>query len=191
MINYLSHIIQKLAVCILGCFFVVSCENKMETLQNFDATTLGVEEGLYIESYISQSGRMKAKLTAPIMLRYLLDTPKVAFTKSLHVDFYDDTLAIETQLFAKFGEYYESKNEILLKDSVIVFNRTGDSLWTSELYWDQNKQEFFTDKPVRVKREYNNKYIHSIGIRSDQNLHNITFYKIQPDSYIMVTDSIL
>ena len=44
---------------------------------------------------------------------------------------------------------------------------------------------FFTDKPVKVKR-INVKYIHSIGIKADQTLKDITFYKIQLDSYIIV-----
>jgi hypothetical protein len=49
---------------------------------------LGVEEGKNIESYMSQGGKMKAKLTAPIMLRYMLDTPKVEFTKSYACRFF-------------------------------------------------------------------------------------------------------
>ncbi|MBX2932082.1 MAG: LPS export ABC transporter periplasmic protein LptC [Chitinophagaceae bacterium] len=190
MTKHYQHIIKYLAAFGVGCLFIIGCENKMEVLQNMDKTTLGVEEAKNIESYISQSGRMKAKLTAPLMLRYLLDTPKIEFTKTLHVDFYDDTLAIETQLDAKYAQYLEYDSKVLLRDSVVVFNRTGDTLWTPELYWDQNKQEFYTDKPVKVKREFSQKYIHSIGIRSDQNLRDITFYKIQPDSYIVITDSI-
>ncbi|MCZ2222434.1 MAG: LPS export ABC transporter periplasmic protein LptC [Chitinophagales bacterium] len=181
MISQLIHTIKNIAAIGIGCFFIISCENKIQDLQNLETTALGVEEGINIESYISQSGRMKAKLTAPLMLRYLLDTPKIEFTKSLHVDFYDDSLRVETQLNAKYAQYLETDSKVFLRDSVIVFNRTGDTLWTSVLYWDQNKQEFYTDKPVKVKREFNNKYIHSIGIRADQNLRDITFYKVQPE----------
>ncbi|GMV77949.1 MAG: hypothetical protein AMXMBFR79_10820 [Chitinophagaceae bacterium] len=189
MINTLSYIAKISAALAIGCFFLIACENKIEVVRNLGKSTLGVEEGKNIESYISQAGKVKAKLTAPLMLRYLLDTPKIEFTKSLHVDFYDDTLGIETNLFAKYGRYFENDNKVFLKDSVIVFNVSGDTLWTSELYWDQNTQGFFTDKPVKVKREFNNKYIHSIGIKADQTLKDITFYKIQPDSYIIVADS--
>lgn len=167
-----------------------SCENKIETVRDLGKATLGVEEGKNIESFISQSGKMRAKLNAPIMLRYLLDTPKIEFTKTLFVSFYDDTLGIESNLFAKYGRYLENDNKVYLKDSVVVYNIAGDTLWTSELYWNQDTEEFFTNKPVRVKRELNNKYIHSIGVRANQNLKDITFYKIQPDSYFIVSDSI-
>ncbi len=190
MISNFKHITFQKAVLVVGCFFVFSCENKIETVRDLGKATLGVEEGKNIESFISQSGKMRAKLNAPIMLRYLLDTPKIEFTKTLFVNFYDDTLGIESNLFAKYGRYLENDNKVYLKDSVVVYNIAGDTLWTSELYWNQDTEEFFTNKPVRVKREFNNKYIHSIGVRANQNLKDITFYKIQPDSYFIVSDSI-
>ncbi|HMZ45805.1 MAG TPA: LPS export ABC transporter periplasmic protein LptC [Chitinophagaceae bacterium] len=190
MISNFKHITFQKAVLVVGCFFVFSCENKIETVRDLGKATLGVEEGKNIESFISQSGKMRAKLNAPIMLRYLLDTPKIEFTKTLFVSFYDDTLGIESNLFAKYGRYLENDNKVYLKDSVVVYNIAGDTLWTSELYWNQDTEEFFTNKPVRVKREFNNKYIHSIGVRANQNLKDITFYKIQPDSYFIVSDSI-
>lgn len=167
----------------------MGCENEIKTVQDLGKRTLGIEEGKNIESYMSQSGKMRAKLKAPFMLRYLLDTPKVEFPKTMHVDFYDDTLAVESQLNCRYGRYLENDNKVFLKDSVVVFNRTGDTLWTDELYWDQIKGEFFTDKRVRVKRDFNGKYIHGIGLKSDQNFSNITIYNIQPDTYMVVPDS--
>ncbi|MBP9214736.1 MAG: LPS export ABC transporter periplasmic protein LptC [Chitinophagaceae bacterium] len=190
MINSSNKIYTGLAAIIIGCFFVVGCENEIKTVQDLGKRTLGVEEGKNIESYMSQGGKMKAKLTAPIMLRYMLDTPKVEFTKSMHVDFFDDTLAIESQLKCKYGRYLENDNKVYLKDSVIVFNRTGDTLWTEELIWDQTKAEFFTNKFVKVKKGFNSTYILGYnGLRSDQSLNNITFFSIREGSYIHIPDS--
>jgi LPS export ABC transporter protein LptC len=189
MTSRFNNIIKILAALTIGCFFVMGCENEIKTVQDLGKRTLGVEEGKNIESYMSQSGKMRAKLRAPFMLRYLLDTPKVEFPRTMHVDFYDDTLAIESQLNCKYGRYLENDNKVYLRDSVIVFNRTGDTLWTDELYWDQLKGEFFTDKRVKVKRDFNGKYIHGIGLKSDQNFSNITIYNIQPDTYMIVPDS--
>lgn len=190
MINRFNKIYDSLAAILLGCFFVVGCENEIKTVQDLGKKTLGVEEGINIESYMSQAGKMRAKLSAPYMLRYLLDTPKVEFTKSMHVDFFDDTLAIESQLSCKYGRYLENDNKVFLKDSVVVFNRTGDTLWTEELYWDQLKEEFYTNKFVRVKKGFNATYILGYGgMRSDQSLNNITFYSIREGSYYNVPDS--
>lgn len=185
-----NNIFLIIAALFVSCFFVVSCENKIETVRELGKKKLGVEEGINIESYMSQSGKMKAKLTAPLMLRYLLDTPKVEFPKTMHVDFYDSTLAIESKLNCKYGKYFENDNKVYLKDSVIVFNRKGDTLWTDELIWDQTRAEFFTDKFVKVKRGFNNTYIpaHN-GMRANQSLTNMTFFLVKDNGYIMIPDS--
>lgn len=190
MINLFNNIKTILAALTIGCFFVMSCENEIKKVQDLGKKTLGVEEGIDIESYMSQSGKMRAKLKAPFMLRYLLDTPKVEFPKTMHVDFYDDTLAIESQLNCKYGRYLENDNKVFLRDSVVVFNRTGDTLWTDELYWDQLKGEFYTNKFVRVKKGFNSTYILGYeGMRSDQTLSNITFFSVREGSYFTVPDS--
>ncbi len=166
-----------------------SCENNLKAVQDLGKSKPGVEEGKNIESFLSQSGKMKAKLVSPLMLRYLLDTPRVEFPNKLHVDFYDSLITVESQLNSKYGRYFENQNQVFLRDSVVVFSRKGDTLWTDELYWDQNKGEFFTDKRVRVKQDGNTKYIHSIGMRSNLNFTNITFYNIQSDSYMIIKDT--
>lgn len=179
-----------MAVILIGCLFIVSCENKIETVRSLGKRKLGVEEGYSIESFMSQSGKMKAKLKAPVMYRYLLDTPKVEFPNRMHVDFFDDTLAIESKMDCKYGRYLENDNKVFLRDSVVVFNRLGDTLWTDELYWDQNRNEFFTDKFVKVKKSFNQYYIlGQNGMRADQSLKNITFFSIREGSYIIIPDS--
>jgi LPS export ABC transporter protein LptC len=178
------------AALLMGCFFMCSCENNIKDVENLGKSSPGVEEGKNIESFLSQGGKMKAKLTAPLMLRYLLDTPRVEFPKTMHVDFYDSLITVESQLDSKFGRYFENENRVFLRDSVRVFSRKGDTLWTDELYWDQNKGEFYTDKKVKVRKENDAQYIHSIGMRSNLNFTNITFYNIQSDSYLRYKDSI-
>ncbi len=190
MINRFTTIPTTLAAILVGCFFVMGCENEITKVQDLGKKTLGIEEGINIESYMSQAGKMKAKLKAPFMLRYLLDTPKVEFPKTMHVDFFDDTLGIESQLNCKYGRYLESDNKVYLYDSVVVFNRTGDTLWTNELLWDQLKGEFYTDKFVKVKKGFNATYIKAYkGMRSDQTLNNIRFFEVRDDSYFIVPDS--
>lgn len=190
MINKKSHTITILTAVFIGCFFVLACENKIELVQNLGKKTIGVEEGKNIESYLSQGGKVKAKLLAPLMYRYLLDTPKVEFPAHMHVDFFDDTTGIESKMDCKYGKYFENDNKVFLRDSVVVFNRTGDTLWTNELFWDQIKGEFYTNKFVRVKKSFNANYILAHrGLRADQGLKNFTFFIIGDGSYMMVPDS--
>lgn len=186
MINAIQRARKIPAALFFGCFFVLSCENDMRDVQNFNRKSLGIEEGKNIESYLSQDGKVKAKLTAPLMLRYLQDTPKVEFPKTLHVDFYDDSTNIESKLFAKYGRYMENENKVFLRDSVVVFNMTGDTLFCKELYWDQLKATFYTDKNVIIHKP--DQKVYGSGLIADQSFKWFTI-KHPHDSYLDIPDS--
>ncbi|HEX6915632.1 MAG TPA: LPS export ABC transporter periplasmic protein LptC [Chitinophagaceae bacterium] len=162
----------------------------MREVEKFARKDIGVEEGKQIESLLSNGGVLKARLTAPVFLRYQTQVPRIEFPKTLHVDFYDSTRNIESQLFAKYGEYKENENKVYLRDSVVIFNIKGDTLFTDELFWDQNTQLFFTDKPVVISQtKPQRQKIYGIGLSADQNLSWFTIKNLQPPSFTEVPDS--
>jgi LPS export ABC transporter protein LptC len=166
------------AALLLGCFFVItSCENSQEEVDQLFKKKIAIEEGKNIESYLSQSGRVKAKLTAPYMLRYQADSPYIEFPHSLHVDFFDDSTKVESTVDAHYGKYVEFDHKVLLRDSVLVISlRNGDTLRTQELWWDQDKQQFYTTKPAHVFQR--DKIIFAKnGLTASQNLTSYTFYE--------------
>ena len=135
---------------LLILLFFSSCENDPKEIENWTKRTELREEAKTIESYLSQSGVMKAKLTAPLMYRYQRDTVFTEFPNTLNVEFYDDSVRVESWLTAKYGIYYDNLNKVFLRDSVVVINKEGDTLRTPELWWDQNMQKFYTNKPSRI-----------------------------------------
>ena len=187
MINLLP--IRKILIAAFtgSCFFVCSCENKMEDVRNLGKKKIGVEEAHQIESYLSQGGKLKAKLTAPFMLRYQLDTPKVEFPRSLHVDFFDDSMKVESQLNARYGRYLENENKVFLRDSVVVFNIKHDTLHAKELYWDQRAQKYYTDKNVIVIFNNPPQKVYGTGLVATQSLKDVTV--MNPKGFIMIPDS--
>jgi LPS export ABC transporter protein LptC len=134
----------------LVSFLVSSCENDPGEIENWTKDVELREEAKTVESYLSQGGVMKAKLTAPLMYRYQKDSVYTEFPNTLHVDFYNDSVQVESWLFAKYGIYYDNLNKVFLRDSVVVINKEGDTLRTPELWWDQNAGKFYTDKPSRI-----------------------------------------
>jgi LPS export ABC transporter protein LptC len=187
MIKTLSRYKKLLAAFLGSCFFVCSCENDMNVVRNLGKKKIGVEEAKQIESFLSQGGKVKAKLTAPLMLRYQLDTVKVEFPKSLHVNFFDDSLRVESQLNAKYGRYLENENKVFLRDSVVVFNVTGDTMHAKELYWDQREQRYYTDKNVIVIYKNPAQKVYGTGLVADQALRNITIKN--PKGFMIIPDS--
>lgn len=153
------------------------CENNINEVRALGKKTTGVEEGIKIESFLSQDSKTKARLTAPLMLRYMTDPVRTVFPNTLHVDFYNDTLAVESTLFAKHGTYEENDRKVLLKDSVIVINvLKRDTLLTEELWWDQNRQMFYTDKPVHIRQPDGQHLDGLFGMQADQNFKEWTLF---------------
>ena len=169
-----------------GC---VNDEKKVNSL--FEKKT-GVDQATDIVSYMSQGGRMKARLTSPRMLRYQDTLPRMEFPDGLHVDFYDTTLQIENQVDARYARYLEMQNKVLLKDSVKVYNRMKDTLFCQELWWDQASQRFDTDKPVRIIRP--GMVINGVGLTAPQDFKTFTIFHITNstvvnDGYLQIDSS--
>ena len=183
--------ILKLAVACMGsCFFMASCENDVDAVKALGARVGGIDVGKEVAIYVSNDGILGAKLTAPLMNRYLLDSSKmIEFPQSIHVDFYKDSNQVESQLSAKYAKYKETENIVFLKEDVIIFNTLGDTLWCKEIYWDQNTGRFYTEQDVVVKQHSPLAKIFGKGLEANQNLTDIRIFKPQPNSYAIIQDS--
>jgi LPS export ABC transporter protein LptC len=186
MINKLPHNIFLQAAFIWSCLFVYGCENDPQDIRNNSSSRSMVEEVTGVQSLISQNGVPRALLKAPYMLRYSADTSFLEFPKSLHVQFFDGSGKVESQLDAKYGKYYESRSTVYLRDSVIVFNNSGDTLRSPDLWWDQNTKRFYTDKQVSVKTK-SKQIFGGKGLEADQDLTRWTIF--QPTGFVIVPDN--
>jgi LPS export ABC transporter protein LptC len=170
---------------LLGCFFIAACGVNEEQLNTWTGKKVMVEEGKNIEGYLSQESKVKAKLTAPLMLRYEADTIYMEFPKSLHVDFYDDSTRIETWLDSKHGKYFESLKKVYLWDSVVVINVQGDTLKSADLWWDQNTELFYTEKYAEYRTK-DKQIFPGKGLQATQDFKSIIFK--QPIGTVQVSD---
>ncbi len=168
-----------------GCCLLLSCENDEKKVKEWTENKVMKEEVLGVESYLSQDGKMRAKLTSPLMLRVMADTVYVEFPNTLHVDFYNDSTAIESKLDSKYAKYYENLNKVYLRDSVVVITMKGDTLKSPDLWWDQNTKMFYTDKYATYhgigKQIYGGK-----GLTATQDLSSVIFN--QPTGTVQVSE---
>lgn len=173
------------AALLMGCCFLYSCENDPKQIDELTKDVTEVEEATKVESYLSQEGKMRAKLTAPLMLRVLDDTLYVEFPRSLHVDFYNDSMKVESWLDSKYGKYFETLDKVYLRDSVIVINIKGDTLRCPDLWWDQEARLFYTDKYAEYRTR--GKYIYGgRGLEATQDMSSVTFK--EPVGNVEVSD---
>ena len=191
MINPLFNKNTKLAVALISsCFFMLACENNVNEVQALSARIGGIDVGKDVSIFISTDGKMTAKLMAPLMKKYLVDSGRmVEFPNTINVDFYKDSLHIESKLSADYANYKEEENKIFLKDNVIVFNVLGDTLWCKEMIWDQVTNKFTTDKEVIVKQQNPIAKIYGKGFEANQDLSDIHIFKPQSNSFAILSDS--
>ena len=157
----------------LMLFLLAGCENSEQEIKELTEKKIGVDEARMIETYFSQAGKMRAKLTAPLMYRYQDTLPRVEFPNTLHVDFYNDSMQVESILDALYGRYIEGQKKMYLKYSVVVIQKFNqDTLRCQELWWDQNKEIFYTDKPVKITKK-DGTVLPGKGLEASQDFRNI------------------
>lgn len=164
-------------------FIFSSCKNDEKMIENWSKSKMMIDVGKNIESYLSEQGKVKAKLKAPLMLRYQEDS--VEFPNSLHVDFYDDSTKIESWVDSKHGKYYENQDKVYLWDSVVVINIKGDTLKSADLWWDQNKKLFYTDNYAEYRTK-DKQIFPGRGLEATQDFKSIIFK--QPIGTVKVSD---
>jgi LPS export ABC transporter protein LptC len=144
-----SFILKFLLVA--GMLWLGACENDPAEIEAYTRESKEVEEAKDIKANFSQSGIMKAILEAPLMYRVKGDTIYTEFPKSILVTFYSDSGQVENIVKAKYARYYDLLRKVYMSDSVVVFNMKGDTLYAQDLWWDQNQELFFSEKPVKIR----------------------------------------
>ena len=172
--SFFSQSVRKAVPALLVLLiFCSSCENNEKEVAAFGKKSTPPEEGKDLVIYMSEAAKVKGKLTSPYMLRYQADTPSMVFPKTLHVDFYNDSMKTESYLDAKYGKYYQSLNKVYLRDSVVVKKiTTGDTLHCRDLWWDQRTGNFTTDDSVEIYSK--DKITFGKGMTADQNFRYYT-----------------
>lgn len=160
------------APLVLLVLFISSCENSLSDINEITAKKTGVEVAKDVRILYSIGEITKSRITAPLMLRHQEAVPFIEFTKTIHADFFDDSLRITSTMDAHYAKYFETESKVFLKDSVVVMNKKGDTLYCNELYWDRRRtgEEFYTDKPVRINTPMY--HLTGDGMDAPQDFHN-------------------
>ncbi len=166
----------KKFIIILFTVSVSACTNdlsKVAAIANAQAS-IPVETSKNIVLLYSDSAIVKARLTSPEMQYFKIKVPYHSMNKGLHLEFFDKFLNVESELFAKKGTRYDTKNIVEVRDSVVVINTKGEKLTTERLIWNENTKKIYTDKFVSITTK--DQVIYGEGFEANQDL---TAYKIK------------
>ena len=100
-----------------------------------------------VETFISDSGVTRYRITAPIW--YMYDEAKVprwTFPKGLFLEQFDNLYRQSAKVDCDSATYFSKKRLWRLDGNVVMVNVARDSFLTKQLFWDQNKKRIYSDK---------------------------------------------
>jgi LPS export ABC transporter protein LptC len=137
-------IINMVTIFIVTMFF--SCETNLKEVQKFKQSSFvpsGEVDSINLK--YTDSGKIKSILKSPKMLDYsAIKYPFTEFPKGVFVTMFDDK-GETTTIKADYAISYKKTDIIDLQGNVVINSNDGKKLETSQLYFDQKNEWFFTE----------------------------------------------
>ena len=119
----------------------------------------------------TDSGKVVATLKSEKMRDFSnKEFPYREFPEGLQVEFFDDEDKKNT-VTANYGVIYEKTGLIDLQGDVVIVTSDSTRLTASQLYWDQNFNWVFTDRPNTIRFQ-NGALNEGMGFDSNQEFSN-------------------
>ena len=156
-------------------FLFLSCKNNLNKYKEIlDNSALNTEKAEDVSIIYSTDGKTIAILfTKNFKHIQNVDPNYIEMNNGLEVEFYDDSLQVQSKMTAKYGKYFEQNGNVLVRDSVVIINMKNERLNTEELVWNEKLQKFYTEKFVTITTP--TQIIYGNGLESNQ---NFSIYKI-------------
>jgi LPS export ABC transporter protein LptC len=153
-------------------------EPDMKTIKQFERLNDEVAERIEdVTITYSDSGRIQARLEAPVMLRYTKKYQQLEMPQGVHASFFNKKGLKDSELWADYGVRKLDAKMTIVSGNVKVINTKGDTLLSEHLIWDERAGKIFTDQYVEVRTP--KEIIMAEGFESDPNFSNYRFYDIK------------
>jgi LPS export ABC transporter protein LptC len=139
--------------------------------------SIPVEKGHGITVTYTDSAKLKARVMAQTIQRFEQEgNSRLEMPDGVKAYFYNDRGERSSTLTSKYGVRYPDKGRTIVKDSVVVVNREGDTLRTERMVWNERKDFIRSRSDVTVKTPQ--EIIYAEGFRSNPSFTEYEFYKI-------------
>ena len=141
-------------------------------------------KSLGVTTLISDSGITRYKIVTEEWTVFDKKNPPYwAFEKGVYLEKFDSLFRIDASIKADTAYYYEKKKLWELRRNVNIRNLNGDKFDTDLLFWDEKKEQIYSEKFIRIEQE--DKIIEGYGFESNQEL---TEYQIKNTSGIFTVE---
>jgi LPS export ABC transporter protein LptC len=135
---------------------------------------LPIQTGKDIDVIYTDSAKLKVHLTAPQVDEYEGKNPYTVMVKGIKVQFFDDSMKINTQLTSNFAMRKQRERIMEAKNDVVVVNAKGERLNTEHLIWDEESRRIRTEAFIKITTA--DQVIFGEGLDSDE---SFTDYEIK------------
>lgn len=151
----------------------------MEEIQALTEKGLGkAETARDVTIIYSDGGKVEAELYAKEFVRMEKARPPYTDAKNgVRILMYDSALKVKTTVTSRYARWYDTKGNVLLRDSVRVKNDKGEELLTEELIWSEAEKKFFTEKPVQINTA--TQTLSGQGLQADQTFSNYRIVQLR------------
>jgi LPS export ABC transporter protein LptC len=149
-----------LFICVFYCFlftalfFLDSCS---KAPQSNDAIKMEKNDPVMsahnIDVLFSDSGKIQARLTGPVMNRYAGENPYLEFPKGFKIYMFDSVQQITSTITGNRGIRKEYAHMMEAWGHVVVRNeKKNEQIDTEHLIWDENRHRIWSDVKVKITR---------------------------------------
>jgi len=174
------YYILKSIVTIVVVAMLFSCTNNSNEVRAlFLEKNLPIGVSKNINLVYKDSGRITMKLKSPWLNDYSnrKEHPFNEFPEGLKIISFKNKGKDSVSITSNYGLSYSKTLISELKDSVVIINYKDNSkLETSQLFWDQNTDYFFSEKKFKLTTETGTFY--GIGFESKKDLSNFLAKKL-------------
>ena len=150
-----AHSLFKFSCLAISVLLVCTACNKAPAASDFIKARENdpVMSARNIEVLFSDSGKVQARLTSPLMNRYGGENPLLEFPKGFRVVMFDSVQQTASTITADKGIRKEYAMTMEAWGHVVVRNeKKNEQLNTEHLTWDQNKHRLWSDVKVRITK---------------------------------------
>lgn len=186
--KYLSKYFRNtslITLIIIITSIVLSCERRNDIIPKSEILNLPSHSAKDIEIVYNDSGMVQLILKSPIIEDYdNRDLPYTEFKSGIKVDFFDKKGGHAGSVTSKFAKYTKTNNVWELRDSVVVVNDKNDKLETELLFWNQQSDQIYTDRFVKITNT--DQIIQGFGFESDTHLQHRRLKKVSATIYSQI-----
>ena len=151
--------------------------DSLPTMKTLGVTTLISDSGITRYKIITEEWEIYDKKNPPYW----------AFEKGVYLEKFDSLFHIDASIKADTAYYYEKKKLWELRSNVHIRNLQGDKFDTQLLFWDEAKEQIYSDKPIRIEQADKSIINGQYGFKSNQQLTDFELYTCGGDFFVKYT----